>query len=53
MKNLFVLSTILAIFSLYGEEASIHSHNDLKLHTMYGNSYRGLATKETGLKNSR
>ena len=50
MKNLWFFPAILAIFSLYCEEASVHSHNDLKLHTMYGNSYRGLATKETGAK---
>src|SRR5579863_3370661 len=50
MKNLCILPTLLAMFSLYGKEASVHSHNDLKLHTMYGNSYRGLATKETGAK---
>jgi quercetin dioxygenase-like cupin family protein len=50
MKNLCIIPTILAVFSLCSEEATIHSHNDLKLHTMYGNSYRGLATKETGAK---
>jgi quercetin dioxygenase-like cupin family protein len=41
---------MLAIFSLHSEEVSIHSHHDLKLYTMYGNSYRGLATKDTGAK---
>jgi quercetin dioxygenase-like cupin family protein len=50
MKTLFILSAALAIFSLHGEEATVHSHDDLKLHTMFGNSYRGLAIKETGAK---
>lgn len=50
MKNL-VLFFILASFFLHsGEEANVHSHDNLKLHTMYGNSYRGVATKEMGAK---
>ena len=49
MKNGFILS-LLAVFSLYSETATVHSHDDLKLHAMYGNTYRGLATKETGAK---
>lgn len=49
MKNGFILS-LLAAFSLYSETATIHSHDDLKLHSMFGNTYRGLATKETGAK---
>lgn len=31
-------------------EANVSSHEDLKLYSMYGNTYRGLATKETGAK---
>jgi quercetin dioxygenase-like cupin family protein len=50
MKNIFVITTLITIFSLHSEEATVRSHNDLKLHAMYGNSYRGLATKETGAK---
>ena len=50
MKTLLILSAALAIFPLLGKEATVHSHDDLKLHAMYGNSYRGLATKETGAK---
>lgn len=50
MKNWFVLFALSSILSLTAEEASLHLHDELKLHSMYGNSYRGLATKETGAK---
>jgi quercetin dioxygenase-like cupin family protein len=50
MKICFVLPAVLAIFSLHAKEATVHSHNDLKLHSMYGNSYKGIATKDTGAK---
>lgn len=48
MKNWFIL--FLAITSLSAEEATVTSHDAIKLHSMYGNTYRGLATKETGAK---
>lgn len=50
MKTWFLLSVFLTVSSLHAERVSVHLHNDLKLHSMYGNSYRGLATKETGAK---
>lgn len=50
MKNRFALFAIFSVLFLSGEEASLHPHDELKLHSMYGNSYRGLATKETGAK---
>lgn len=50
MKNFLTIATLVTLFSLHAEEATVHSHNDLKLHTMFGNSYRGLATKEIGAK---
>jgi len=50
MQKWFVLSLILIACSLNSEEATVHSHDDLKLFSMYGNSYRGLATKATGAK---
>ncbi len=48
-KHLTLLFAFAACF-LNGNEATVHSHNDLKLFSMYGNSYRGLSTKETGAK---
>lgn len=48
MKNWLIC--LLALSSLHAEEATVHSHKDLKLHSMYGNTYRGIATKETGAK---
>lgn len=50
MKKWMVLFAVFAICSLFSEEATVYSHDDLKLFSMYGNSYRGLATKETGAK---
>lgn len=50
MKIWTILPFLLANFYLYSTEATVHSHTDLKLHSMYGNSYRGIATKETGAK---
>lgn len=47
MKTWMVLLTS---FSLFAQEAHVHSHADLKLHNMYGNSYQGLSTKEMGAK---
>jgi quercetin dioxygenase-like cupin family protein len=45
-----LICTVLAIFTLYSNEATVHSHDELHLHSMFGNTYRGLATKETGAK---
>ena len=50
MKKWFVFSAMMAMFSLSGEEGSVHSHDDLKLYSMFGNVYRGVATKEMGAK---
>lgn len=50
MKNLFLLSAILISLSLQSEEVTVHSHDDLKLFEMYGNSYQSLSTKEMGAK---
>ena len=50
MKIGFVFSTVFAISSFFGQDASVHSHDDLKVISMYGNSYCGIATKETGAK---
>lgn len=50
MKKSLVLSLMLTVSFLRAQEASVHSHDDLKLCTMYGNSYRSLATKEMGAK---
>ncbi len=48
MKKL--LCVFLTVFSLVGQEATVHCHHDLSLHAKYGNTYRGLATKEMGAK---
>jgi quercetin dioxygenase-like cupin family protein len=45
-----ILITFLAASLLHAEDATVHSHDDLTLHSMYGNTYRGIATKETGSK---
>jgi mannose-6-phosphate isomerase-like protein (cupin superfamily) len=33
---------------LFGEGPAVHSHEDLPEFSMYGNSYKGLSTKELG-----
>ncbi len=50
MKSCFTFCIAFAAVCLHGGEATVHSHNDLDLFSMYGNSYRGLATKATGAK---
>lgn len=50
MKKHLTLCLALAACCLNGGEATVHSHDDLKLFSMYGNSYRGLATKASGAK---
>ncbi len=50
MKTSFIFAAVLAVVSLGAEEARVTSHDDIKLHSLFGNSYRGLATREVGAK---
>lgn len=50
MKTYAFLSAVFAISSFFAEEAYVHSHDDLNVVSMYGNSYCGISTKETGAK---
>lgn len=46
----WLCGSICVVSALFGGEAIVRSHDVIKLHSMYGNSYRGLATKEMGAK---
>ena len=50
MKKRLIFSVAFVVYCLSAGQATVHSHDDLKLFSMYGNSYRGLATKATGAK---